>query len=879
MFEIRLNEKKSLKFDFFSSNKSSLLDKSLQDHFERGEENTLFYLATRKTENLSPSVTFWSDFTNHFIETVRLDPSIEELKDKSCIDLDRGHMRRFLNDAPFMPGGEYLDEDCLLHVWKRLKVHFFKEINSYNGSIEEYFSSLNPEIHLAGRVYFHLVENKDDEEYPFAFMATYLANVKNKEEFTHRPLGHALKEYRNDQEKMLRLLTTIKRATHASKLVAKLLDTGEIFSPLKFNARDAQQFLEETPLYIQAGVLCRIPHWWRSQAKGVRINFIVGEKASLFGANSLMDFKIELAVGDWKLGVKEAQDLLDESNGLAFLKGKWIKVDKENLANVLDKYNEVKELAKNFDISFHDAMKMLLGNKRSLQGLDSNEIEITRGKWLEQLMQKLENPASASATKSAPSKNFKGILRPYQRHGLNWLNMLHSFKFGGCLADDMGLGKTIQVLAFLQKIVEITPGVNLLILPASLLSNWVSEILKFSPSLKYFVAHPSSPKFNKLKNINQKTFEKYHIVITTYGFTRRTEWIKKINWIYVILDEAQAIKNPYSSQSKAVKSLKSWNRLVLTGTPIENQLGDLWSLFDFVNPGLLGSKKEFQNLLKGSEKRKDGPSKIKKVISPYILRRVKTDKAIISDLPDKIEFKSYVYLSKKQAVHYQKQVAYIKKSLSEETGIKRKGLILSSLMKFKQICNHPDQYLGSGNYKLADSGKYQKLKDICEIIFEKREKVLVFTQFREIIPSLDRLLQEISGKKGVFLHGGVSIKKRKERVQMFQEDESVPYFVLSLKAGGTGLNLTSANHVIHFDRWWNPAVENQATDRAFRIGQRKKVVVHKMITKATLEDKIDQMLKEKSKLFDDLMGKNQEIKLTEMSTEEVIDLVKMEQIF
>ncbi len=844
-------------------------------------EATLLSLALEKEkerEAVSPSLQFWSNFAGYFIESVRLDPAIEDLREKCCVALAPDKVQEFLDDAPFMQGVEYLNEEYLSTQWDKLQNHFSNELKYFKGSVKEYFFSLNPEVHLVGKVFFHLVENKQDTEFPFAFMATYLANTRERENPTHRPLQYALKEYENNQEKLLILLSTIRRASEASSFIKAILDSGSIFKPLRWSPKEAQRFLKEVPLYSKSGVLCRIPNWWRSASQGAKLNFALGDKKpSMLGADSLVDFDISLSLGGEKLGEEEAKKLLDESDGLSFLKGKWINVDRENLSKTLEKWKNAKKLMKERQISFSKAMKILSGQDSDLLGNNFSDLEVTRGKWLENLTQKLENPSVMRST-TLPRK-FKGILRPYQHQGFNWLNTLHSLELGGCLADDMGLGKTIQVLAFLQKIVEKDGGIHLLVIPTSLLSNWVNEIFKFSPQLKFLVAHPSNQEFSKLKHMTQRSLTtKYDLVITTYGFVRRSEAFKKIKWNYIILDEAQAIKNAATSQAHAVKSLKSKNRLALTGTPIENHISDLWSIFDFINPGFLGSKQEFQHTIKHLHKENKGMGKIRGVISPYILRRLKTDKKIISDLPSKIEFKSYSYLSKKQAVQYQKLVRYVQSSLENSDGMKRKGLILSSLTKFKQICNHADQYIGTGNFSITGSGKFEKLKDICETIFEKREKVLIFTQFKEIIPPLEQFLHKLSGEEGVTLHGGTSVKKRKKAVDMFQSDEYIPYFILSLKAGGTGLNLTAANHVIHFDRWWNPAVENQATDRAFRIGQKKKVVVHKFITKGTLEEKIDQMIEDKSKLFADLLGsKSNEIKFTEMKDEEIIDLIKMEE--
>lgn len=840
-------------------------------------EATLFSLAMKKENSSSPSVQFWCNFARHFIESIRLDPAVEELREKCDITLAPGKTQEFLTRAPFMKGGEYLNEDYLSFQWNNLQNHFSQQLKSFKGSVEEYLLGLNFETHLVGKVYFHLVENKSDPRFPFAFMATYLANVRERGNSTHRPLKHALQEYAKKQEKMLDLLSTIKRASQTSNLIKDLIESGDIFEPLKWTPKDAQQFLEEVPLYNEAGVLCRIPNWWRSISQGAKLNFTVGnKKSSLLGTGPLVDFDINLSMGGKTLSEKEARALLDESKGLVLLKGQWVNVDSDNLSLVLDKWKEAKKIMRMQKISFSDAMKILSGRGNPVLGINFSEFEVTQGKWLQSLTEKLQSPKIIKDT--VPSGKFKGVLRPYQQQGLNWLNTLHSLHLGGCLADDMGLGKTIQILAFLQKIIDKEKGLHLLIIPTSLLSNWTNEIFKFTPKLKFLMAHPSDQEFSKRTHITLKDLTANHnLVITTYGLIRRTEIFKKIQWDYIILDEAQAIKNSATSQTKAVKSLSSKNRLALTGTPIENHIGDLWSLFDFINPGVLGSKLEFQNMVKKLQKENKGMGTIKNVISPYILRRLKTDKKIISDLPSKIELKSYCYLSKKQAVQYKKLVHHVQSSLQEVGGIKRKGLILSSLMKFKQICNHSDQYMGMGPFRMTGSGKFERLKEICETIFDKREKVLIFTQFREIIPPLENFLFNICGEKGPTLHGGTSVKKRKKAVEMFQSNDYVPYFILSLKAGGTGLNLTAANHVIHFDRWWNPAVENQATDRAFRIGQKKKVVVHKFITKGTLEEKIDQMIEQKSKLFTEIIGrKSSEVKFTEMDDDQIINLIKME---
>jgi non-specific serine/threonine protein kinase len=454
----------------------------------------------------------------------------------------------------------------------------------------------------------------------------------------------------------------------------------------------------------------------------------------------------------------------------------------------------------------------------------------------------------------------------------------------------MGLGKTVQILSLLllikhQKQSSQTQTFpHLLVLPTSLMSNWQTEIDRFSPSLNIWVVHSSATSQAERELQDKSTLKGIDLVITTYAMIHRIPWIKDLAWDLVILDEAQAIKNPATKQARAIKQLKSQVRLAVTGTPIENRLLDLWSLFDFTAPGLLGDAKTFANY--GKEKlKKEGSTvsqghffaSIRKLVSPYILRRLKTDKSIISDLPDKTELSAFCALTKAQVGLYQQAVDELSTQLRETTdGIKRRGLVLSYILRFKQICNHPSQWMGHGEYQAELSGKFLRLKELCETIAEKQEKVLIFTQFREIIPALEQFLTELFGRPGLYLHGEVSVKERAKRVQAFQEEQGPPFFILSLKAGGTGLNLTSANHVIHFDRWWNPAIENQATDRAYRIGQKKNVLVHKFICRGTIEEKIDDLIHSKKSLSKEIMGAEAEVSLTELSDHELMSMIKLD---
>jgi len=416
---------------------------------------------------------------------------------------------------------------------------------------------------------------------------------------------------------------------------------------------------------------------------------------------------------------------------------------------------------------------------------------------------------------------------------------------------------------------------SLLVAPASLIANWAAEAERFAPGLRLLIAHPSAMPPVELRALDKSSLADVDLVITSYGTLLRLPVAETMSWRLAVLDEAQAIKNPNSKQTRQVKKIRADVRIALTGTPVENRLSDLWSIFDFTHPGLLGSDKIFASFSKRlAERQNFGP--LRALVRPYILRRMKTDKRVISDLPDKSEIKAFCYLSPTQAALYQRAVKDLAIALEDAEGIGRKGIVLSYLMRFKQICNHSSQWLGDGAWKEQDSGKFARLRELAEVICSKQEKVLVFTQFRETTEPLAAFLGAIFGKEGLVLHGGTPVAKRRALVQRFQEDELTPFFVLSLKAGGAGLNLTAASHVIHFDRWWNPAVENQATDRAFRIGQQKNVLVHKFVCRGTVEDRIDQLIESKQQLVKDVLEGGAELLLTEMSDKDLLDLVKLD---
>jgi non-specific serine/threonine protein kinase len=622
----------------------------------------------------------------------------------------------------------------------------------------------------------------------------------------------------------------------------------------------------------------------------------IGEaKGRLLGADSLLDFKVQMSLEGEPLTESELNAILQSASGLVLLKGKWVEVDRDKLREVLDHWKKVQSAAGSGGVPLLEGLRLLSGYGAGYAG--EPETAAARAAWsnvlagdaLKKLLEDIQQPEVSA--ESDPGEELRGLLRPYQRQGAHWLWFMNRLGLGACLADDMGLGKTIQVLALLlvlkrrrsQSSQSDEPGgSSLVIVPASLIANWRAEIQRFAPSLSVFYAHPAETPSEALARAAKapaKTLAGQDLVITSYAMAMRLAWFKEVNWSLVILDEAQAIKNPGARQSRAVRELRCRHRIALSGTPIENRLSDLWSLFDFLCPGLLGGAKEFAAFLKSrSQSDQNQFAPLRRLVRPYILRRLKTDKRIIADLPEKTEVTAFCPLTRRQAALYQQAVADLAERLEapEVEGIQRRGTILAFLTRFKQICNHPSQWLGDGAYAPAESGKFNRLRELCEEIASRQEKVLVFTQYREITDPLARHLTEVFGQSGLILHGGTAVGKRKELVDAFQRDGGPSFFVLSLKAGGTGLNLTAASHVIHFDRWWNPAVENQATDRAFRIGQERNVMVHKFTCRGTLEERIHEVIASKSALAEDVLGEGGERLLTEMNNSELLRFVALD---
>ncbi len=675
--------------------------------------------------------------------------------------------------------------------------------------------------------------------------------------------------------------TLLRELGRASRLYPPLDESLRSARPVAMglDADGAHVFLREgAPLLAAAGFGVLLPGWWsRPRARlGARLTAgtptapgAVATKSAL-GLNSLVDYKWELAIGDEPLTAAEMKRLSKLKAPLVRLRGQWVELDAKRLAAGL------KLLTEGGRMTVGDLLHAGLSTQDGPGGLPvvSVTAEGELGELLSGQAERRLQPVAAPA-------GFIGVLRPYQERGLAWLAFLESLGLGPILADSMGLGKTIQVLALLQRDHEADEevGPTLLVCPMSLVGNWQREASAFAPELRVHVHHGAERSRGKAF---ADAVAKAELVITTYALAARdAKDLAEIAWHRVVIDEAQAIKNAATRQAVAVRSLPAPHRVALTGTPVENRLADLWSIMEFANPGLLGSAIVFRaRYAEPIERRGDeaAAERLKRLAGPFILRREKTDKSIISDLPDKIEMEIVCNLTAEQASLYQAVVTDMMDKIEQSEGIERRGLVLATMTKLKQVCNHPAQLLRDGSRLAGRSGKLERLDEILEEVLANDERALLFTQYAEFGGMLRAHLSARFGREVAFLHGGVPKAERDSMVARFQEGSAAapPLFVLSLKAGGTGLTLTAANHVVHVDRWWNPAVEDQATDRAFRIGQRRNVQVRKFVCAGTVEEKISEMIRNKRGLAAKIVGTG-EGWVTELSTSELRELFALEQ--
>jgi SNF2 family DNA or RNA helicase len=683
---------------------------------------------------------------------------------------------------------------------------------------------------------------------------------------------------RTAEQPQERLLEDLGRALRLAPGLTPAL-RGARPTGMTMDAEGAYRFLREgAPLLTQAGFGVRVPPWWGQPAArlGVKLrarssSSTRGEAEGRFGLETLVAYDWRVSLGGQPLSADEFQALSQAKAPLVRFRGQWVELRPEEMAAALRLF----EQGASGEMTAAELLRLAAGAEEAGATLPVEGVEAEG--WLGEL---LAAAVDARVEPVAPPDGFHGTLRPYQERGLAWLAFMDRLGLGACLADDMGLGKTVQLLALLLARPTRAPKgkktlPTLLVCPMSLVGNWQREAARFAPGLRVHVHHGGERLSGRAL---RKAIGGSELVVTTYALAARDrDELGAVEWGRVVLDEAQNVKNAAARQAQAVRAFRAPHRIALTGTPVENRLAEMWSILDFLNPGLLGSARDFRARFALPIERyrnADRAAQLKQLAGPFILRRLKTDRGIIRDLPEKQEMKVYCNLTREQASLYQATVDDMMRRVEESDGIQQRGLVLSMLLRLKQACNHPAQLLGDGSALAGRSGKLERLEEVLDEVMQVGDRALVFTQFAEMGMLLQARLQERFAREIPFLHGGTRKADRDALVERFQGAGGPPVLLLSLKAGGTGLNLTAANHVIHFDRWWNPAVEDQATDRAFRIGQRRDVQVRKLICAGTLEERIDQVIEEKKALAGSVLGTG-EAWLTELSTDELRRVVQL----
>lgn len=673
------------------------------------------------------------------------------------------------------------------------------------------------------------------------------------------------------------LLASLGRLARLAPELANVLDESAP-SEIELSTALLMEFLtRRLDALADAGIAVLLPAWWaqrrrlglrvKAKSRGSGAGSVV---AGGVGMDALVSFSFEAALGEHRLDKAELRALahaVEAKQALVRVRGEWVEVGAGEFAKI------VAYAGTRGEATVADVLRSGMG----LDGLSVPDgIEITSVAatgWLGDL---LDGALHSSVAPVPTPAGFVGQLRPYQERGTGWLNFLGRLGLGACLADDMGLGKTAQLIATLLSD-DAVAGPTLVVCPVSVLGNWQRELARFAPQLRV-VAHHGPDRFTGHRSKFATRAKRADVVLTTYSLVARdTAALEAVPWTRLVFDEAQQIKNPGTAQTRAVQRLRADRRIALTGTPVENRLSELWSIMHVLNPGLLGTQREFRERFAiPIEREHDAASteRLKTITAPFVLRRLKTDKTIIDDLPDKIEVTEHCPLTREQATLYQAVVEELISAATAAEGISRRGLVLAGLMRLKQVCNHPAHFLRDGSTLSGRSGKLTRAEELVEEIVAAGDKVLCFTQFAEWGELLAPHWRRRFGTEVGWLHGGVARMKRDAMVTAFQESDGPGIFLISLKAGGTGLNLTAASHVIHLDRWWNPAVEDQATDRAYRIGQRRSVLVHKLVSTGTVEERIDAMITAKRALAERVVGTGEQW-ITELSTDELRDTIAL----
>lgn len=858
------------------------VDQRITRAFARGAGHGLLHLATAEVvTELSESLAFWRELACQFVQ--RLCARGECLPtDREILEIQPPleDLNRLCRAQPDMLGGRRATIDDLLRYWNRLQLEVREGLSGSTEGLQQYLDRHGPGWHVTGRIHLWLEENRIGPQ-PFRLHATYVTSANAQGREVHTPLDLTLSRFTETRDNLaLRAITApVQQVGRRSTFLGSLFDSGRILARCDLTASEAFSFLSDMNHAAGAGMQLHVPEWWlRRERTAPRIRVRVGGRpVPSLNVPALVDFSLEVVLEGDVLDEAEVERILAVSHGLVFLRNRWIEAQGTRLSAVINEWCRLKSAG---GVSMSEAVRLLARREQEIPGKEGDRDRslpiIEAEPWLTSALATLARPESIEDDARRPETTLP--LRSYQKIGFDWLSLLYRFGLGGCLADEMGLGKTIQVLALLDWLRRRPESRSaLLVVPASLVANWEDEIRRFLPDLKIHVEHSSwnGPMFANTDD--SLDVLRVDVVIVTYSSIHRTDWLGRFSWDVIVLDEAQMIKSPDALATRALKRLRSRCRIALTGTPIENQIADLWSIFDFINPGLLGTFEEFQDFLV-SHAAKNGVSipALQRLTAPYLLRRMKSDPAVRSVLPEKLEIEVPCSLSRSQGALYQQAVNDLEKESRRASHLELRGIIFKYVHRLKQICNHPSHCLRDGRYAVEESGKFIRLKDLAQRLAASGEKMLVFTQYRQIAEPLSNLLSGIFGRPGLVMSSTVPLRQRRTQVVAFQTDPQIPFMILTLKTGGAGLNLTAASHVIHFDRWWNPAVENQATDRAHRIGQEKVVTVHKFICRGTLEERIGELLRRKQALAEEVLATDEEAILGRMSREELLATVSLD---
>lgn len=751
---------------------------------------------------------------------------------------------------------------------------------------EKWLESLGEGWQQLGKLCFHLAENGGEgaDSHPFAFLATFIHRAGQDGRPRHAPLAMARQVYAGDTAALAALLRPLQQAAAQHPFLDQLINSGEVYKPCAWGPRQAYDFLESQPLLEQAGIETRMVNLWQSRPPRVELEVQLqpgGEnqkpdRAPALNISTLLRFNPRVVLGNYALTEAELEELLAGEDGLIRFRGEWVRLDREKLEKLLNSWRQATRMAAG-GIPLLAGLRWLLGkHSDALPELPPPDEDGMRALAAPALQEALQRLCISRHAAQLPG-NLAHTLRPYQKDGVQFLLGVTEAGFGACLADDMGLGKTLQVIAWLAHLHAtgaLEERAALIVAPASLLTNWQEELRRFAPQLNTLVLHPdmlSRQDTGYLQRNPAWLLRRAHVALTTYGMaTRLAELLAAEPLPALVLDEAQAIKNADSQRTRALVQLQAERRVALTGTPVENSLGELRSLFHFLTPGLLGTEKEFSALV---QKMGTDYTPLRRLVRPFMLRRLKTDPGLLPELPPKTEQPAYCLLTPEQTRLYAREVEKLQSIIHEPDPQTRLTLLLPILSHLKQICNHPAQYLGESYYDPAQSGKMTRLGYLARQIAAAGDAALIFTQYRSMMEPLHDFLAGIFGAPGLVLHGGTPIAERQRLVQQFQHPAGPPFFLLSLKAAGTGLTLTRARHVIHFDRWWNPAVENQASDRAYRIGQQNPVIIHPLICRGTIEENIHTMLTRKRDMADKLLSGGLEKLLLHLPPEKLLTLI------